>query len=183
MWELDCKVKWAPKNWCFWTVVLKKTLKSPFDCKEIKSVNPKRNESRMFIQDWCWSWNSNALGTWCEELTHWKRPSWCKRLKAGGKGNDRGWDGWMASPTRWTCVLVNPLEKEMATHSSVLVWRIPGMGKPGGLQSMGSLFIFMHWRRKWQPAPVFLSGESQGWGSLVGCCLWGHTESDTTEVT
>ena len=46
-----------------------------------------------------------------------------------------------------------------------------------------SLFAFMHWRRKWQPTPVFLPGESQGWGSLVGCCLWGHTESDTTEVT
>ena len=70
------------------------------------------------------------------------------------------------------------LEKEMATHSSVLVWRIPGTGEPGGLQSMGSLgvghdratslyfFTFMHWRRKWQPTPVFLSGESQGQGAL-----------------
>ena len=46
-----------------------------------------------------------------------------------------------------------------------------------------SLFTFMHWRRKWQPTPVFLPGESQGWGSLVGCHLWGHTESNTTEVT
>ena len=66
---------------------------------------------------------------------------------------------------------------------------------PGRLQSMGSLrvrhdwatslslFTFMHWRRKWQPSPVFLPGESQGWGSLVGCCLWGCTELDTTEVT
>ena len=93
MGELDHKENWATKNWCFWTVVLKKTLKSPFDCKEIKSVNPKRNESWMFIQDWCWSWNSNALGTWCEELTHLKR-LWCwQRLKAGGEGDDRGQDG------------------------------------------------------------------------------------------
>src|SRR5574340_538021 len=87
------------------------------------------------------------------------------------------------------------LEKAMATHSSVLAWRIPGMGEPGRLQSMGSLrvrhdlatslslFTFMHWRRKWQPTPVFLPGESQGWGSLVGCRLWGRTESDTTEAT
>ena len=87
------------------------------------------------------------------------------------------------------------LEKEMATHSSVLAWRIPGMGEPGGLTSMGShrvghnwatslsLFTFMHWRKKWQPTPVFLPGESQGPGSLVGCRLWGRTESDTTEVT
>ena len=72
---------------------------------------------------------------------------------------------------------------------------IPWMEEPGGLQSMGSLrvghdwttslslFTLMHWRRKWQPTPVFLPGESQGRGSLVGCRLWGHTESDTTEVT
>ena len=51
-------------------------------------------------KDWCWSWNSNTLATWCEELTHWQKP-WCwERLRAGGKGDDRGWDGWMASPTK-----------------------------------------------------------------------------------
>ena len=83
----------------------------------------------------------------------------------------------------------------MATHSSVLAWRIPWTEKPGRLQSMGShrvghdwttslsLFTFMHWRRKWQPTPVFLPGESQGWGSLVGCRLWGCTELDMTEAT
>ena len=58
-------------------------------------------------KDWCWSWNSNTLATWCEELTHWKRP-WCwEGLGAGGEGDDRGWDGWMASPTRWAWVWVN----------------------------------------------------------------------------
>ena len=58
-------------------------------------------------KDWCWSWNSNTLATWCEELTHLKRP-WCwERLKAGGQGDDRGWDGWMASPTWWTWVWVD----------------------------------------------------------------------------
>ena len=74
-------------------------------------------------------------------------------------------------------------------------WKIPWTEEPGGLQSMGSLgvrhdwatslslFTLMHWRRKWQPTPVFLPGESQGWGSLVGCCLWGYTELDMTEVT
>ena len=86
-------------------------------------------------------------------------------------------------------------EKAMATHSSTLAGKIPWMEKPGRLQSMGllrvrhdwvtslSLFTFMRWRRKWQPTPVFFAGESQGWGSLVGCHLWGRTESDTTEVT
>jgi len=87
------------------------------------------------------------------------------------------------------------LEKAMAPDSSTLPWKIPWTEEPGGLQSMGllrvghdwvtslSLFTFMHWRRKWQPTPVFLSGESQGWGSLVGCCLWGRTQSDMNEVT
>ena len=85
-------------------------------------------------------------------------------------------------------------EKATAPHSSTLAWRLPGTEEPGGLQSMGSLrvghdeatslslFTLMHWRRKWQPTPVFLPGESQG-GSLVGCHLWGRTESDTTEAT
>ena len=83
----------------------------------------------------------------------------------------------------------------MAPHSSTLAWQIPWMEEPGRLQSMGSLgvrhdwatslslFTFTHWRRKWQPTPVFLPGESQGRGSLVGCHLWGRTESDTTEAT
>ena len=83
----------------------------------------------------------------------------------------------------------------MAPHSSTLAWRIPWTEEPRGLQSMGSLgvghdwatslslFTFMHWRRKWQLTPVFLPGESQGRESLVGCRLWGRTESDTTEVT
>ena len=86
-------------------------------------------------------------------------------------------------------------EKAMAPHSSTLAWKIPWTEEPGRLQSMGSLivghdwatslslFTFMHWRRKWQPTPVFLLGESQGWGSLVGCHLWGHTELDTTKAT
>ena len=81
----------------------------------------------------------------------------------------------------------------MATHSSTLAWKIPWMEEPGRLQSMGSqighdsatslsLFTFMLWRRKWQLTPLFLPEESQGWGSLVGCRLWGHTELDMTEA-
>ena len=78
----------------------------------------------------------------------------------------------------------------LAPHSSTLAWKIPWTEKSSRLQSMGllrvvslSLFPFMHWRRKWQPTPVFLPGESQGRGSLVGCRLWGRTELDTTEAT
>ena len=94
----------------------------------------------------------------------------------------------------WVAPMSQP-ENAMAPHSSTLAWKIPWMEEPGRLQSTGSLrvghdwatslslFIFMHWRRKWQPIPVFLPGESQGRRSLVGCRPWGHTESETTEVT
>ena len=68
----------------------------------------------------------------------------------------------------------------MAPHSSTLAWKIPWMEEPDGLLSLSTV---MHWRRKWQPTPVFLPRESQGRGSLVGCRLWGRTESDTTEAT
>ena len=96
----------------------------------------------------------------------------------------------------WDIVyLCNISEKAMAPHSSTLAWKIPWTEEPGRLQSMGSLrvrhdwatslslFTIMHWRRKWQPTPVFLPGESQGLRNLVGCCLWGRTELDTTEAT
>ena len=85
--------------------------------------------------------------------------------------------------------------QSVAPHSNTLAWKILWTEESGRLQSMGSLrvgyncvtslslFTLMHWRRKWQPTPVFFLGESQGWGSLVGCRLWGHTESDMTEVT
>ena len=93
------------------------------------------------------------------------------------------------------CNWMKSLEKAMAPHFSTLAWKIPWAEEPGRLQSMGSrrvghdwapslsLFTFMHWRRKWQPNPVCLPGEYQGRGSLVGCRLWGCTESDPTEET
>ena len=86
--------------------------------------------------------------------------------------------------------LLKSLEKAMAPHSSTLGWKIRGQRSlvgcsPWGLEESDttslSLFTFMHWRRKWQPTPMFLPGESQGQGSLVGCHPWGRTESDTTE--
>ena len=93
----------------------------------------------------------------------------------------------------FSCPFYHPLEKAMAPHSSTLTWEISWTEEPSRLQSMGSLrvghdwatslslFTFMHWRRKWQPTPVFLPGEYQGWRSLVGYCLW--VESDATEAT
>ena len=125
MGKLDYKESWVLKNWSFLTVVLEKTLEGPLDYEEIKPVNLKRKPGlNIHWEDWCKSWNSNTLPTWCEELTHWKRP-WCwERLKSGGEGNDRGWDGWMASPRQWTGVWISSGSWQRT-------------GKPGVLQSMG----------------------------------------------
>ena len=133
MWELDCKESWVPKNWCFWTMVLKKILESPLDCKEIQPVHPKKKlVLNIHWEDWCWSWNSNILATWCKELTHLKRP-WCwERLMVGGEGEDRGWDCWMASPTQWTWVWVNSGS-----------WR--WTGRPDVVQSMGLQRVGHDW--------------------------------------
>ena len=105
----------------------------------------------------------------------------------------------LVGPVLWFLTFLDysmrAVEKAMAPHCSPLAWKIPWMEEPGRLQSMGllrvrhdranslSLFTFMHWRRKWQPTPVFLLGESQGRQSLVDCHLWDRTESDTTEAT
>ena len=112
--------------WCW------RRLLSPLDCKDIQPVHPKGDQSRMHWKDWCWSWNSNNLVTCCEELAQLKRP-WCwERLKAGGEGDDRGWDGWMASLTRWTWVWVN---------SGSWWWT----GRPGVLRFMGSQRVGHDW--------------------------------------
>ena len=133
MWELDHEESWAQKNWCFWTVVLKKTLESPLDYKEIQPVHTKGNQSWVFIgRTDVEAENSNTLATWCEELTHWKRPWYWERLKAGGEGDDKGWDGWTASPTQWTWVWIN---------SGSWWWT----GRPGVLQFMGSQRVGHDW--------------------------------------
>ena len=90
----------------------------------------RRSVLNIHWKDWCWSWNSSTLATWCEELTHLRRP-W-ERLKMGEEGDDRGWDGWMASLTWWTWVWINP---------GSWWWT----GKPGVLQSMGSQRVRQDW--------------------------------------
>ena len=125
MWELDYKECWALKNWCFWTAVLEKTLESPLDCKRSSQWHPKGNQSWIFTGRTDVEAETPIL--WPPDAKRWfhlKRP-WCwKRLKAGGEGDDRGWGGWMASPTQWTWVWVN---------SGSWWWT----GSPGMLQSMG----------------------------------------------
>ena len=126
MWKLDYKESRVPKNRCFWTVVLEKTLESPLDCKEIKSVNPKWNQSWIFIG----RTDAEAPILWSPDVKSWL---WCwVRLKAGGEGDDKGWDGWIASSARWTWVWA----------SSRSWW---WTGKPGALQSMGSQRVEHDW--------------------------------------
>ena len=129
MWELDYTESWMPKNLCFWTVVLEKTLENLLDCKEIQSVNPERNQPWIFIGRT--DAEASILSTWWKELIHWKR-RWCwERLKAEEEGN-RGWDGWMASPTQWTWVWVG---------SGSWWWT----GRPGVLRFMGSQRVGHDW--------------------------------------
>ena len=129
----DYKESWALKNWCFWTVALEKTLESPLDWKEIKPVHPKSDQSWIFI--WRTHAEAEAPILWpldVKKLTHWKRP-WCwERLKAGGEGDDRGWNGWMVSPTQWTWLWA----------SSRSWWWTE---KPGVLQSMGLQRVRHDW--------------------------------------
>ena len=106
MWELDCEESWALKNWCFWTVVLEKTLESPLDCKEIQLVHSKGDQSWVFFGR-----NDAKAETpilWPPNAKSWLiGKDWCwEGLGAGGKGDDRGWNGWMASPTQWMWVWV-----------------------------------------------------------------------------
>ena len=105
--------------------------------------------------DWCWSWNSNTLATWCKDLTHLKRPWYWERLRAGGEGDDRGWDGWMASQTQWTLVWVDSGSWWWTGRPGVLHsmgyqrvehnWATELNKEPGGLQSMGSKKVRHDW--------------------------------------
>ena len=144
-------------------------------------TNPSSRKSTLNIhwKGWCWRWNFNTLATWCEELTHWKRP-WCwERLRAGGEGDDKGWDSWMASLTRWTRVWAN---------SRRWWWT----GKPGVRQSVGSQRVGHNLANEqqhtfWDLAQMLLNQHS--WlSNLEICdlnqlskwlwCSWPHKQSD-----
>ena len=146
MWELDCKESCVSKNWCFWTVVLEKTLESPLDCKEIQPVHSEGDQPWVFLwKDWCWA---ETPILWPPHVKSWLTgKDWCwEGLGAGEEGDDQGWDGWMVSLTRWAWVWVN---------SRSWWWT----GRPGVLQFMGSQrvrhdwetelnWIVHHWRIK-----------------------------------
>ena len=133
MWELDYNESWAPKNWCFWTVVLEKTLESHLDCKEIQPVNSKGNQSWIFIGRTDVEAETPIL--WPPDAKKWltgKDPDAGKDWRWEEKGGDRGWDGWMTPPTQWTWVWV----------SSESWW---WTGRPGVLQSVESQRVGRDW--------------------------------------
>ena len=109
----------------------RRLLRVPWTARRLNQLFQRKSVLNIHCKDWCWSWNSNTLATWCEEPTHWKRP-WCWERLKGGNGDDRGWGGWMASPTQWTLIWVN---------SGSWWWT----GRPGKLQSMGSQRVGHDW--------------------------------------
>ena len=121
-WRID-----AFELWCW-----RRLLRVPWTARRSNQSIQTKWVLNIHWKNWCWRWNSDTLATWCEELSHWKR-LWCwERLKAGGEGDNRVWDGWMASPTLW-----------------MWVWASPGSwwwtGKPGVLQSMGLQRVRHDW--------------------------------------
>ena len=168
MWDLEYKESWAPKNWCFWTVVLEKTLENPLDCKEIQPVHPKGNQSWVFIGKTDVEAETPIL--WPPDVKNWLVWKDPEAGKTGG-GRRRGrqrWDGWMASPTQWLWVWAG---------SGSWWWT----GKPGVLQSMGLQRVgndWVNWTELWETHLgtqkhflVMLTGSPEATDSaLAGCC-------------
>ena len=128
--KLDCEESWAPKNWCFWTVVLEKTHESPLDCKEIQPVHPshpglKEISLGISLEGMMLKLKLQYFGHLMRKVESLEKTLLRGGMGAGGEGDDRGWDGWMASLTRWTWVWVN---------SGSWWWT----GRPGMLQFRGS---------------------------------------------
>ena len=112
--------------------IWRRLLRVPWTARRFNQSILKVTSPGCSLKNWCWSWNSDTLATWCEELSQFKRP-WCwERLRAGGEGDDRGWDGWLASLTQWTWVWVD---------SGSWWWT----GMPGVLRFMGSQRVGHDW--------------------------------------
>ena len=152
---LDYKESWVLKNWCLWTVVLEKTLESPLDWKEIQPVHPKGDQSCVFIGRT--DVEAETPIFWPPDAKSWligQKP-WCwERLRAGGEGDDRGWDDWMALPTRWTWVWVD---------FGSWWWT----GRPGVLQFMGLQRVGHDWATE-------LNWTESYWNRGKSTKLWTH---------
>ena len=144
MWELDCEEGWSPKNWCFWTVVLEKTLESPLDGKEIEPVHSEGDQPGISLGGMMLKLNLQYFGQVMRRVDSLEKTLMLGGLGAGGEGDDRGWEGWMASRTRWTWIWVN---------SGSWWWT----GRPGVLRFMGSQRVGHDWvtELNWMMSSVF----------------------------
>ena len=211
MWGLDYKESWAPKNWCFWTVVLEKTLENPLDFKEIQPVILKK------ISEYSLEGLMLKLKLQYFGYLMWRTDSLEKTLMLrkieGGRRRGRQRTRWlMASPTQWTWVWVNsgswwwtgrpgvlwPMGSQRVRYdwATELDDWIKEAGFPGGVSGkepagqcrrckrhmFDPWVMKIPWRRAWLPTPVFLPGESHGQRSLVGYSPQGLNESETTEA-
>ena len=140
--KVECWIIDAFELWCW-----RRLLRVPWTARRSNQSILKEISPEYLLEGLSWSWNSNTLATWCEELIHWKRP-WCwERLRAGREGDNRGWDGWMVSLTWWTWVWLN---------SRSWWWT----GRPGVLQSMGSQGVGHDWATE------------LNWTELKFCTCW-----------
>ena len=137
MWELDYTESWAQKNWCFWTVVLEKTLGSPLNCKEIQPVYPKEISPECSLEELMLKLKLQYFGHLMQRADWFEKTLILGKLNTGGEGDNRGWDGSMASPTQWAWV-----------WASSRRWR--RMGKPSTMQSMGSQSVRHDLATEWQ---------------------------------
>ena len=145
--KAECQRIDAFELWCW-----RRLLRVPWTARRSNQSILKEISPGVHWKDWCWSWNSNNLATWCEELSHWKRP-WCwERLRAGGEGDDRGWDGLITSPTQWTWAWVN---------SRSWWWT----GRPGMLWFMGSQG--RTWLSDWTELKMTVCGSLSHWSLAV----------------
>ena len=132
MWDLQYKESWAPKNWCFWTVVLEKTLESPLDCKEIQPVHPKGNQPWISLEGLMLKLKLQYFGHLMQRTDSLEKTLMWGKIEGRRRRGRQGWNGWMASPTQWTWVWVN---------SGSWWWT----GRPGVLQSMGLERVGHEW--------------------------------------
>ena len=151
------KESWVPKNWCFWTVMLEKTLESALDSKEIQPVSILKEISPEYsLEGLMLRVRIHTLATWWEELTHWKKLCCWESLKVGEEGEDMGWDGWMTSSARWTWVWAS---------SGSWWWT----GRLGMLQSMGLRRVGHNWvtELNWTDSSKMLRIQEQDYIILV----------------
>ena len=140
MWELDHEDSWAPgrtdafKLWCW-----RRLLRVPWTVRDQSIL--RKSMLNIYWKDSCWSWSSNTLATWYKELTHWKRSWYWKTLRAGGEGDDRGWDGWMASLTQQTWIWTN---REIVKNREVCHTPVHGVAKSWTQLSKWTTAIAQH---------------------------------------